>query len=139
VLDGRALEANRPPTSEEELLVARYVEAWEAGDVDALVALLREDARMTMPPTPSWYEGREAVAVFLSRFFAELGRGSRLLWTSANGQPAAAVYVRRDGDYRPLALQVLTLRDDRIEAITGFTDSGLFRFFALPERFPATA
>ncbi|HEV2712906.1 MAG TPA: sigma-70 family RNA polymerase sigma factor [Gaiellaceae bacterium] len=139
VLDGGALEPRRRPTPEEEAVVARYVEAWDAGDVDGLVALLHEDARMTMPPTPSWYDGRDSVGVFLSGFFAGLGRSSRVLQTRANGQPAAAVYVRREHHYSPLALQVLTLRGDAIEAITGFTDSRLFSFFGLPERLSTTA
>jgi RNA polymerase sigma-70 factor (ECF subfamily) len=109
------------------------VDAWEAEDVDGLVALLREDARMTMPPTPSWYDGREAVGAFLSCFFAGVGRGSRLLVTRANGQPAVAVYTRNGRHYNLLALQVLTIRCSRIEAITGFTDPSLFPFFALPD------
>ena len=89
---------------------------------------------MTMPPTPSWYDGREAVGAFLSRFFAGLGRGSRLLVTRANGQPALAVYARDGEQYTLLALQVLTIRGGGIEAITGFTEPALFPFFALPER-----
>jgi RNA polymerase sigma-70 factor (TIGR02960 family) len=123
-----------PLSGDEEALVARYVDAWEAADVDGLVALLREDARMTMPPTPSWYDGREAVGAFLSRFFAGLGRGSRLLITRANGQPAVAVYTRQGERYGLLALQVLTITGAQIEAITGFTDPTLFPFFALAER-----
>jgi RNA polymerase sigma-70 factor (ECF subfamily) len=120
-------------TGDEETLVGRYVDAWEVADVDRLVSLLREDARMTMPPTPSWYDGREAIGAFLSRFFAGLGRGSRLLATRANRQPALAVYIRDGEHHRPLALQVLTIERNRIAAITGFTDPALFPFFALPE------
>jgi RNA polymerase sigma-70 factor (ECF subfamily) len=135
-LGNAAIGAAAPPTSDEERLVARYVEAWEAGDVDALVRLLREDARMTMPPTPSWYDGREAIGAFLAAFFDGVGAGSRLLVTRANGQPAAAVYVRLDDEYDPLALQVLTIDAGRIAAITGFTDEALFPLFCLgkPER-----
>jgi RNA polymerase sigma-70 factor (ECF subfamily) len=113
---------------DEDALVARYVAAWEAADVDALVALLCEDARMTMPPTPSWYDGREAIGAFLREFFAGLGRGSRLRVTRANGQPACAVYVA-DG---LLAVQVLTVERGEISAITGFTEPRLLAEFALP-------
>jgi RNA polymerase sigma-70 factor (TIGR02960 family) len=133
----RALEGQnvcRPATPDEEALVAGYVDAWEAGDVDGLVALLREDARMTMPPTPSWYDGREAVGAFLARFFAGLGNGSRLAVTGANRQPSLAVYIRQGSHYSPLALQVLTIEGDGIGAIIGFTDTALFSFFALPEQ-----
>lgn len=134
-----APEGEAPLRADEEALVARYVDAWEAADVDGLVALLREDARMTMPPTPSWYDGRHAVGTFLSGFFAGLGQGSRLLVTRANGQPALAVYTRAGKHYNLLALQVLTIRCRRIEAITGFTDPTLFPFFALPERHDFTS
>jgi RNA polymerase sigma-70 factor (ECF subfamily) len=130
---GHAREAEAPLSADEEQLVARYVDAWEAADVDGLLALLREDARMTMPPTPSWYDGREAIGVFLSGFFAGLGRGSRLLVTRGNGQPAVAVYVRDGEHHSVLALQVVTIEDDRIAAITGFTEPAVLRAFDLPE------
>ena len=118
---------------EESALVARYVRAWEAADVDALIALLRVDARMTMPPTPSWYSGRVAIAGFLEGFFAgEVGTDTRLVPTRANRQPALAVYSRVAGDvYRPLAVKVLTIEDGTISAITGFTDPTLFPLFGL--------
>ncbi len=130
----------RPTTDEDALaaeeaaLVARYVQAWEAADVDALVALLREDARMTMPPTPSWYLGREAIGTFLSSFFGgEAGADTLLVPTRANRQPALAIYSRRSADfYRALAVKVLTVDGGKIAAITGFTDTTLFAFFGLP-------
>jgi RNA polymerase sigma-70 factor (ECF subfamily) len=115
-------------SGEEEALVARYVAAWEAADVDALVGLLSEDARMTMPPTPSWYDGREAIGAFLREFFGGLGRGSRIRVTRANGQPACAVYV--EGGL--LAVQVLTVDGSRIASITGFTEPRLLAQFRLP-------
>ena len=130
---GHAREAEAPLSADEEKLAARDVDAWEAADVDGLLALLREDARMTMPPTPSWYDGREAIGVFLSGFFAGHGRGSRLLVTRANGQPAVAVYVRDGEHHSVLALQVLTVEGDRVAALTGFTDPALLRAFDLPE------
>ena len=132
-----AVDAGKPRVGEDGALVAQYVRAWEAGDVDALVALLREDARMTMPPTPSWYAGREAIGAFFAAFLAsELGVGSRLQPTRANGQRALAVYTRANGVdvYEPVGIKVLTLDDEgKIAAITGFTDAALFQFFRLPE------
>jgi RNA polymerase sigma-70 factor (ECF subfamily) len=111
---------------DDAVLVERYVRAWEAADVDAIVALLREDARMTMPPTPSWYLGREAIARFLVGFFAgELGSDSRLVRSRANRQPALVVLARSEA----LAVKVLTIRAGRIAAITGFTDPRLFPYF----------
>ncbi len=128
--DGAALAADEAAT------VARYVAAWEAADVDALVALLREDARLTMPPTPSWYLGRAAVGTFFATFLAsELGRGSRLLATRANGQPALAVYGAGERLYQPLGLKVLTLDTaGKIAAINGFTDAPLLALCGLAPR-----
>ena len=123
-------------TSEERSLLARFVRAWDEADVGALVALLREDARLTMPPTPSWYAGREAIAAFFRTLFAgELGGRLRLAPTTANGQPAFAVYLRDpEGDlHRAFAIKVLTLREGRIAEISGFANPSLFRPFDLAE------
>jgi RNA polymerase sigma-70 factor (ECF subfamily) len=123
-------------------LVRRYVRAWHAADVPALVALLREDADMSMPPTPSWYHGRAAIGVYLENLFASsLGRGLCLLPTAANRQPAFGVYARADLDptaYAPFAIKVLTVHNGLITAITGFVHPGLFSGFGLPVRLPHT-
>lgn len=133
--EARSKEDAGPLASNEASLLARFVRAWDEADVDALVALLREDAILTMPPTPSWYAGRKAIAAFFSTVFAgELGGRLRLAPTRANGQPAFAVY-RRDAQgevHRAFALKVLTLRGGEITAITGFGDPALFRLFGLP-------
>jgi RNA polymerase sigma-70 factor (ECF subfamily) len=113
-------------SGDDAALVARYVRAWEATDVEAIVALLREDARMTMPPTPSWYLGRDAIGRFLAGFFA--GTESSVEPTGANRQPALVVYAGAE----PLAIKVLTIRDERIAAITGFTEPRLLASFGLP-------
>jgi RNA polymerase sigma-70 factor (ECF subfamily) len=131
-LDDSSDDEQRPIAGEDAALVDRYVRAWEAADVDAIVALLRTDARMTMPPTPSWYLGPQAIARFLEGFFAgEIGSDTRLMRTRANRQPALAVYTRTGDRYEPLALKVLTVRSDSIAAITGFTDPRLFPHFGL--------
>jgi RNA polymerase sigma-70 factor (TIGR02960 family) len=124
-----------PGSREERILVARFTEAFEAGDVAGVVALLSEDALLTMPPTPLEYEGPEAIAGFLATVpgGGRLDR-FRLVPTRANGQPAFACYLR--DVHTPIAhaygLMVLTLEDDRVVAITGFPDTSIFDRFGLP-------
>jgi RNA polymerase sigma-70 factor (ECF subfamily) len=109
----------------ERATVERYIAAWDAADVSALAALLKDDVEMTMPPTPSWYRGRPAVASFFTAHFSRFPPGRlRLTPTRANGAPALAVY---DGDV-PFALKVLELDRAGIQAINGFTDPSLFAF-----------
>ena len=121
---------------DEELsgLVERYIAAWEGNDVDAIVSMLAEDARIVMPPLPSWYGGREQIGIFLRRYPLAGVRQWRLIPTTANGQPAVGVYVR-DGQiegFRPHSVNVLTLRDSFIEEITAFFDADEFPPFGLP-------
>src|SRR5438874_497495 len=74
-------------------LVESYMRAWEEGDVNALVAMLTDDATITMPPCPTWFQGRDAVGRFLTVFvFARGGRRVRLVPTRANAQPAFGTY-----------------------------------------------
>jgi RNA polymerase sigma-70 factor (ECF subfamily) len=98
------------------------VRAWEDGDVDAVVALLAEDATITMPPRPTWYRGREAAARFLGDF--PLARENRSLLVPArmNGQLAFAHYFWDPGRERFVAhgLALLALRDTQITDITTF-------------------
>jgi RNA polymerase sigma-70 factor, ECF subfamily len=146
----RATLDARPPNgdaavsspAEQTDLVARYVQAWHAQDVPALIALLREEATMAMPPTPSWYQGRDHIGIYLRRLFTSpLGGDLRLVPTGSNRQPALAVYAPAgDGnDYQPFAIQVLTLNSGLITAITGFVDPGMFGRFALPQHLPDAA
>jgi RNA polymerase sigma-70 factor (ECF subfamily) len=126
--------------AEQAELVARYVRAWHDKDVPALVSLLREDASMAMPPTPSWYKGRDHIAIYLQRLFASpWGLDLRVVITGANRQPALAVYGPGDDDHRPFAIKVLTIHNGLIAAITGFVDPGLFGRFGLPPRLPASS
>jgi RNA polymerase sigma-70 factor (ECF subfamily) len=118
------------------------VRAWHAKDVPALVALLRADAYMAMPPTPSWYQGRDHIGIYLRQLFASpWGRDLRLVPTGANRQPALAVYAPAgDGSgYRPFAVKVLTVEGGLFAAITGFVHPGLFGRFRLPPRLPAAS
>ena len=116
-------------------LVGRYVDAWERNDVDAFVSMLAEEARMTMPPLPSWYSGRDQVAAFLrGNALADIKRW-RLIPTSANGQAALAGYLwdEQTEVFMPYCIYVLTLRERRIEEITAFVTPETFQSFGLPE------
>jgi RNA polymerase sigma-70 factor (ECF subfamily) len=101
-------------------LVERYIDAWERGDVNAILAMLAEDATFAMPPLPTWYRGTAAIAVFLTRF--ALRDRWRLLPTRANGQLAFGAYAWEPGklSYTPLSLDVLTLEGTRATDITSF-------------------
>jgi RNA polymerase sigma-70 factor (ECF subfamily) len=118
----------RAPDAAEAAIVARYVAAWNAADVAGLAALLREDVEMAMPPTPSWYHGRDALTAFFEAHFTRFPAGRlRLVPTRANGMPAFGVY---DGD-TAFAIKVLDVDRMGIRTITGFADASLFRFFDL--------
>jgi RNA polymerase sigma-70 factor (ECF subfamily) len=99
-------------------IVARYVRAWERNDVDAIAAMLTDDATMAMPPTATWYRGRDAVAGVVG----ECGRMTwRLTPTRVNGQLAAMAYLRETGGiFVPHHLAVLTLRGTLIDEINAF-------------------
>ena len=116
-------------------LLQRYVTAFEAYDIDALTALIREDASQNMPPFDLWLKGRENILTWWFGPGIECA-GSRVIAApSANGAPAFAQYKRNpDGPgYLPWALQVLELRDGRIADMTFFLDTAtLFPLFGLP-------
>jgi RNA polymerase sigma-70 factor, ECF subfamily len=101
-------------------LVERYINAWERGDVEAILAMLADDATFTMPPLPTWYRGRDAIAAFLERY--ALQDRWRLLSTRANGQLAFGCYAWDEelGSYLALSLDVLTLRGARATEVTSF-------------------
>jgi RNA polymerase sigma-70 factor (ECF subfamily) len=116
-------------------LVERYVAAWERNDVDAVVSMLAEDARMTMPPLPSWYSGRDQIAAFLrGNALADVKRW-HLIPTSANGQPAQAGYLwdEQTEAFMPYCLSGLALREGEIEEITAFVTPETLQRFDLPE------
>jgi RNA polymerase sigma-70 factor, ECF subfamily len=124
------------PSPDERELLRRYVDAHERGDADALAELLREDVRLTMPPHPVWYDGREAVVIASRQGFdPEFGR-LRAVAAAANRQPAAAHYLRPPGgsEYHALALDVLRIDGGRVAEITSFVDPELFAAFGLPAR-----
>jgi RNA polymerase sigma-70 factor (ECF subfamily) len=121
----------------ERALLARYVEAFEQYDIEALTTVIREDAIQSMPPYDLWLSGRDDILAWW--FGPGIGcRGSRVIPTiAANGSPAFAQYKPSEsGDgYEPWALQVLELSDGRIVEFTFFLDTGrLFPLFGLPAR-----
>jgi len=119
--------ARHRPSGDSADLLRRYTAAWHATDVDSLVALMRADASMAMPPTPSWYEGRDSIGIYLRQLFGTpFGRGLRLAASSANRQPALVVST---SDGRPFAVKVFTVDGDAISAITGFVDPVVFSRF----------
>jgi RNA polymerase sigma-70 factor (ECF subfamily) len=125
-------------TADRELL-ARYVAAFEAYDVDALTSLIHEDATQSMPPYDLWLRGRDDI--FTWWFGPGIAcRGSRVVPTvAANGSPAFGQYKPSpDGGHEPWALQVLELSDGRIVELTFFLDTDtLFPLFGLPPRLDA--
>ena len=117
-------------------LLGRYVAAWEAADSAALVATLREDVRLTMPPFPVWFEGRRDIQTFLEGYLFRSADPFRvrLIPTPANSSPAFAVYqAGASGVYRAAALHVLTIESGAISEIHDFLtfDGGLFSRFGL--------
>ncbi len=128
------------PTPAQQQLLSRYLRAWEGHDVDGFVAVLKEDATAVMPPWLQWFMGRETIGTFFAAAWKTCG-GLHLVPTSANGQPAFAIYEFSAADKRWNAhsIHVLTLENDAISAITLFLDPGLFRDFALPQFLPDDA
>lgn len=128
---GDAAADAHPPAG----LLEQYVRAFERYDVDALTALLREDAHMSMPPHTLWLQGHAAIrAWFLGR--GRCCQGSRLLPVAASGAPAFAQYrPAPGGGYEPWSLLVLEMRDAQLSAMTFFLDTEtLFPRFGLPLR-----
>jgi RNA polymerase sigma-70 factor (TIGR02960 family) len=128
--------APAPASPAEDAIVARFVNAWESADIDAVVALLTDDVFISMPPIPFEYAGREAVAAFCAGIF-DAGRRFELIPTGANGQPACGVYLRGpNGISHGIGLYVLTLTGNHICAMTRFENTVL-SWFGLPRSLPS--
>ena len=114
-------------------LLGRYVEAFERYDVGALVALLHEDATLTMPPFELWLQGTDHIGRFLAAMQGEAGR-DRVVTVAANGCPALAVYRpnAESAELEAFGIHVLECAGGRIAAIHAFLDPGLFGVFRLP-------
>ena len=114
-------------------LVEAFVEAWQRGDVDAVAALLAEDATFSMPPWSSWWRGRETIAGFAKTALDACPEG-RKVFTRANGQLASAHYSldADSGRYLPAAIDVYTFEGAQIKEITAFVSPEVFPRFELP-------
>ena len=108
-------------------LVERYMEALGSGDIDAVVELLTEDATWSMPPCPGWFGGTETVRTFLEQYPGQ--ERWRHLRAAANGQVAVGCYMWDGTQYAAAVLDVLSLRDDRINAVTAFLAPWVFARF----------
>jgi RNA polymerase sigma-70 factor (ECF subfamily) len=124
------------PADVDAELLARYVAAFEAYDIEALTALIQEDATQSMPPFDLWLRGRDDILTWW--FGPGIGcKGSRVVPTvSANGSPAFGQYKPApDGGYEPWALQVLEIEEGRVVEFSFFLDTEtLFPLFGLPPR-----
>jgi len=121
-------------TGDEQRLLAGFIAAHEAGDAEASAALMREDIRVTMPPHPMVFDGRDAIAPLLARAFGPERMGEwRLVPTRANRMPAAASYLRKPGEteWRAFKLDILRCQDGAVAEVTTF-GAALFEQFGLP-------
>jgi RNA polymerase sigma-70 factor (ECF subfamily) len=143
----KTVEERMPPITQQATLqavgdehtraiVRQYTDALESGDVDAVIALLTEDATWSMPPLPEWYGGHASIVTFLER--GPMQERWRHIATRANGQPAVACYMWNDeaGAYAAKVIDVLTLRGERIAAVTSFIGGSQFSRFELPPVYP---
>ena len=123
-----------PPRSQLQNLLDRYMTLWHQADVPGLVALLREDAWLTMPPLPAWVHGRTDIATLLELRIFTPDKQWRLLPTHANGCPAFGVYRREVGEdvYQLSSLWVLGVEGQQIGSIVVFLDVASFIAFGLP-------
>jgi RNA polymerase sigma-70 factor, ECF subfamily len=129
-----------PAGPDQRALLDRYMAAFEAADIAALLRLLREDAQWEMPPLPAWFAGRQAIGRFLASQVFGASRVWRLVATRANGQPAVAAYLRGPaGGYHAHAIEVLTVTAAGIARVVAFLDPSLFVLFGLPATHDAAA
>jgi RNA polymerase sigma-70 factor (ECF subfamily) len=125
-----------PKSPAEAAIVDRFVSAFERFDLDELVALLTDDARLTMPPGPAEHRGPRPIAGFLLE--SHLDQDLKFLPTRANSQPALVLYLPDPTTpiWRASGLIVLTLRGSQIHALTRFADLGLLARFGFPRTLP---
>jgi RNA polymerase sigma-70 factor (ECF subfamily) len=125
-----------PKSPAEAAVVDRFVSAFERFDLDELVALLTDDARLTMPPEPAEHRGPQPIAGFLLE--SHSGQDFKFFPTRANSQPALVLYLPDPSApiWRASGLIVLTLRGNQIHALTRFADLGLLARFGFPRTLP---
>lgn len=122
-----------PESAEAQDLLARYIAAFETYDIDRLVELFTAEAVWEMPPYTGWYQGAADVIALIHRHCpAESPGDMRLLPLVANGQLAAAMYLRAGDVHVPFQLHVLDVRDEKLSHVVAFRDDALFDRFGLP-------
>jgi RNA polymerase sigma-70 factor (ECF subfamily) len=131
-----AEQVREPVEADQRAWIDRYTAAFTAADVDALKRLLTADVVMEMPPMTNWFRGPDNYGVFMDWVFAAHGTDWRTVPVEANGQPAFAAYVLREGSYHRHTLQVLTLSEDGVARNSVFTDEQVLDAFDLPPRLP---
>ncbi len=140
-LEGRLPRARdrlaMPLTGAERELVDRFADAFQRDDFDTVVALLTDDAFVSMPPEPEWHRGAEAIAAFLRERHAVREKPWRFVEIGANGQPAFAYYLLEDDGWVRSGMFVVGVRPDGISYVTRFGDDGALSLFGAPERLPA--
>jgi RNA polymerase sigma-70 factor (TIGR02960 family) len=116
-------------------LVRRFANAFESDDIEAVIALLTEDAVVSMPPEPEWHQGRDDIEAFLrARHLDRLPQRWRFYRVAANLQPAYAYYLEEDGEWVRGGMFVIGVRPDGIASVTRFPDDhGLLDRFGAPE------
>ncbi|MGA2245630.1 MAG: sigma-70 family RNA polymerase sigma factor [Verrucomicrobiota bacterium] len=136
------LPNKRPaPTEPDRDLLERYVRAWEGADLDGLIALLKRDAVLAMPPFQQWYRGPENIRMVLARaWVGPLTPPFRLIATSANQQPAFGLYSfdRKASEFKAVAIDLIEIQGDAVARIDAFINASLFRRFGLPLAMPAS-
>jgi RNA polymerase sigma-70 factor, ECF subfamily len=132
---GEVDEVTEPDDPKARAVIERYVRAFEAADVPALVRLLTQDAVLEMPPVPLWYRGSRDYGLFMRRVFDMRGTGWGVRRLTANGQPALAAYAPDPGGGPRLhTLQVFTVTGGRVARNVVFADPAVFEAFDLPQR-----
>ncbi|GLY71609.1 sigma-70 family RNA polymerase sigma factor [Amycolatopsis taiwanensis] len=127
---GEVDEVTEPDDPKVRAAIQRYVRAFEAGDVGALVRLLADDAVLEMPPVPLWYRGRHDYGLFMRRVFAMRGTGWKMRQLTASGQPALAAYAPEPGGrHRLHTLQVFTVTGGQVARNVAFADPRVFEAF----------
>ena len=123
-----------PDSGAHSELIGRFAEAFQNDDIDSVVALLTEDAVVSMPPEPEWHQGREAIRAFLRDRIPRRNGAWRFHPAHANLQPAFAYYLPDGDGWQRHGLFVFGVRDDGIASITRFHDGGLLSRFGVPSR-----
>jgi RNA polymerase sigma-70 factor (ECF subfamily) len=122
-----------PDSPHAQDLLTRYIAAFESYDIDQLVELFTAEAVWEMPPYTGWYQGAQAIITLIHQQCpAEVGGDMRMIPLIANGQPAAAMYLRVGGAHVAFQLHVLDIRTDGVSHVVAFLDDTLFAKFGLP-------